>query len=61
MKEQLPSEERSITLQDENGFETTFSIEDDGGMCMDDYELCILRIAKDELPKLRAWLNKVLS
>lgn len=61
MTEQLPKEERSITVQDENGFETTFSIDDDGSMCIDDDLLSILYVAKAELPKLRDWLNKVLT
>lgn len=58
--EQLTKEEMSLTVFDHYGYPLKFEIDSDGDLDIIDEDCSLLYVARDELPKLRDWLNKVL-
>lgn len=62
MNEQVPADEKHLMLTDRHGmWEVHFNINESGDLVIDDEELAVLHVDKEQLPKLRDWLIKVLS
>jgi hypothetical protein len=57
----LTKEEMSLTVFDRWGYPLKFEIDSDGDMDILDEDDSLLYVTRDQLPKLRDWLNKVLS
>lgn len=56
----LSKEEMSLTVLDHYGYPLRFEIDSDGDLDILDEDCSLLYVAKNELLKLRDWLNKVL-